>query len=150
MSIDITKDLVSHIANLGMLKVDDKEMGTYLSHLSKVLKNIEELEAVNTDDVLPFANPMRERLTLFRDHNDRRDDKIAPSLPVQEILKNAPDQKLNQFAANPTQVDQYLSGKDRVFGFCVGLMMKETKGQANPQIANDIMKKILDSKKGIK
>jgi aspartyl-tRNA(Asn)/glutamyl-tRNA(Gln) amidotransferase subunit B len=49
--------------------------------------------------------------------------------------------------ANPTQVEQYLSGKDRVFGFFVGLMMKETKGQANPQIANDIMKKILDSKK---
>lgn len=49
--------------------------------------------------------------------------------------------------ANPTQVEQFLSGKDRVFGFFVGLMMKETKGQANPQIANDIMKKILDSKK---
>jgi aspartyl-tRNA(Asn)/glutamyl-tRNA(Gln) amidotransferase subunit B len=50
-------------------------------------------------------------------------------------------------ASNPTQVEQYLSGKDRVFGFFVGLMMKETKGQANPQIANDLMKKILDSKK---
>ena len=52
-------------------------------------------------------------------------------------------------AANPTQVEQYLSGKDRVFGFFVGYMMKETMGQANPQIANDIMKKILDSKRGI-
>jgi len=49
--------------------------------------------------------------------------------------------------ANPTQVEQFLSGKDRVFGFFVGLMMKETKGQANPQVANDIMKKVLDSKK---
>lgn len=49
--------------------------------------------------------------------------------------------------ANPTQVEQFLSGKDRVFGFFVGLMMKETKGQANPQIANDIMKKVLESKK---
>ncbi len=49
--------------------------------------------------------------------------------------------------SNPTQVEQYLSGKDRVFGFFVGLMMKETKGQANPQIANDIMKEILESRK---
>lgn len=49
--------------------------------------------------------------------------------------------------ANPTQVEQFLSGKDRVFGFFVGLMMKETKGQANPQVANDIMKKVLDGKK---
>ena len=52
-------------------------------------------------------------------------------------------------SANPSQVEQYLSGKDRVFGFFVGLMMKETKGQANPKTANDIIKKILDSKKGI-
>ena len=52
-------------------------------------------------------------------------------------------------SANPSQVEQYLSGKDRIFGFFVGLMMKETKGQANPKTANDIIKKILDSKKGI-
>jgi aspartyl-tRNA(Asn)/glutamyl-tRNA(Gln) amidotransferase subunit B len=49
---------------------------------------------------------------------------------------------------NPTQVEQFLSGKDRLFGFFVGLMMKETKGQANPSVANDVMKKVLDEKKG--
>jgi aspartyl-tRNA(Asn)/glutamyl-tRNA(Gln) amidotransferase subunit C len=97
MSVDITKDLVAHVAKLGMLKIDDKEMGAYQAHLTKVLISIEELEAVNTDGVLPFANPMRECLELFKDHIDRRDDVIAPSLPVQDVLKNAPDQKLNQF-----------------------------------------------------
>lgn len=51
-------------------------------------------------------------------------------------------------AANPEQVQQFLSGKDRVFGFFVGLMMKETKGQANPQIANDLMKKTLENARG--
>jgi len=52
-------------------------------------------------------------------------------------------------AANPTQVEQYLSGKDRIFGFFVGYMMKETMGQANPQVANDVMRKKLDRKRGI-
>ena len=50
---------------------------------------------------------------------------------------------------NPVQLDQYLSGKDRVLAFFIGLVMKETKGQANPQMASDLMKKILDSKKDI-
>ncbi|MDO9184073.1 MAG: Asp-tRNA(Asn)/Glu-tRNA(Gln) amidotransferase subunit GatC [Bacteriovorax sp.] len=97
MSVDITKELVSHVAKLGMLKIADQEMEAYQAHLSKILKSIEELEAVNTDGILPFANPMRECLDLFKDHNDRRADDISASLPVQEVLKNAPDQKLNQF-----------------------------------------------------
>jgi aspartyl-tRNA(Asn)/glutamyl-tRNA(Gln) amidotransferase subunit C len=97
MKIDITKELVAHVAKLGMLKIDDSEMSVYQNHLSKILKNIEELDNVNTDGVKPFANPMRECLDLFLDHNDRREDQFAPSLPVQDVLKNAPDQKLNQF-----------------------------------------------------
>ena len=97
MSVDITKDLVAHVAKLGMLKIDESEMGAYQSHLAKILKNIEELDAVNTEGIKPFANPMRECLDLFKDHNDRRADVIGASLPVQDVLKNAPDQKLNQF-----------------------------------------------------
>ena len=97
MRIDITKDLVAHVAKLGMLKVDDNEMEAYLSHIEKVLKSIEDLDGVDTNGVLPFTNPMWERLDLFKDHIDRRDDSILPSLCSQNILKNSPDQKLNQF-----------------------------------------------------
>lgn len=46
-------------------------------------------------------------------------------------------------ADNPTQVAQYKSGKDRLFGFFVGQVMKLTKGQANPQKTNEILKKLL-------
>ncbi|MGZ3788456.1 MAG: Asp-tRNA(Asn)/Glu-tRNA(Gln) amidotransferase subunit GatC [Bacteriovorax sp.] len=97
MSANITKDLVAHVAKLGMLKIDDSEMSDYQNHLSKVLKHIEELDAVNTDGIKPFANPMRECLDLFSNHIDRREDVIKPSMPVADVLKNAPDQKLNQF-----------------------------------------------------
>jgi aspartyl-tRNA(Asn)/glutamyl-tRNA(Gln) amidotransferase subunit B len=48
-------------------------------------------------------------------------------------------------AANPTQKQQYLDGKEKLFGFFVGQMMKETKGQANPAVVNDILKKLLES-----
>ena len=41
---------------------------------------------------------------------------------------------------NPQQVEQYLSGKDKVFGFFVGKVMKETKGKANPKQVNELLK----------
>ncbi len=48
-------------------------------------------------------------------------------------------------ANNPTQVEQYKSGKQQLFGFFVGQVMKETKGRANPQIINKLLKEALDS-----
>jgi aspartyl-tRNA(Asn)/glutamyl-tRNA(Gln) amidotransferase subunit B len=41
---------------------------------------------------------------------------------------------------NPKQVEQYLSGKDKVFGFFVGQAMKATQGKANPGEANKMLK----------
>ncbi|HUX90215.1 MAG TPA: Asp-tRNA(Asn)/Glu-tRNA(Gln) amidotransferase subunit GatB [Gallionellaceae bacterium] len=46
-------------------------------------------------------------------------------------------------AANPAQVAEYRSGKDKVFGFFVGLAMKASKGKANPAQMNEILKKKL-------
>ena len=42
-------------------------------------------------------------------------------------------------AKNPGQVEQYRSGKDKVFGFFVGQAMKETQGKANPGELNKIL-----------
>lgn len=46
-------------------------------------------------------------------------------------------------AANPAQVAEYRSGKEKVFGFFVGLAMKASKGKANPAQLNEILKKKL-------
>ncbi len=43
-------------------------------------------------------------------------------------------------ADNPAQVEQYLSGKDKVFGFFVGQTMKQSQGKANPAEVNKILK----------
>lgn len=42
-------------------------------------------------------------------------------------------------AAHPEQLAQYRSGKDRLFGFFVGQVMKQSKGKANPQQVNDVL-----------
>jgi aspartyl-tRNA(Asn)/glutamyl-tRNA(Gln) amidotransferase subunit B len=47
-------------------------------------------------------------------------------------------------AANPKQVEQYRAGKKTVTGFFVGQVMKLSKGQANPQLVNELIAKKLD------
>jgi aspartyl-tRNA(Asn)/glutamyl-tRNA(Gln) amidotransferase subunit B len=48
-------------------------------------------------------------------------------------------------AANPKQVDQYRGGKTTVVGFFVGQVMKASKGQANPQLVNELLVKKLQT-----
>src|ERR1041384_669072 len=46
-------------------------------------------------------------------------------------------------AANPNQLEQYRSGKEALFGFFVGQVMKASKGKANPKIVNERLKEKL-------
>jgi aspartyl-tRNA(Asn)/glutamyl-tRNA(Gln) amidotransferase subunit B len=46
--------------------------------------------------------------------------------------------------SNPQQLEQYRSGKDRLFGFFVGQVMKASQGKANPKQVNDILKSKLE------
>jgi aspartyl-tRNA(Asn)/glutamyl-tRNA(Gln) amidotransferase subunit B len=46
-------------------------------------------------------------------------------------------------AGNPGPAEDYRQGKERVLGFFVGQVMKETRGQANPQVVNDLLRKHL-------
>jgi aspartyl-tRNA(Asn)/glutamyl-tRNA(Gln) amidotransferase subunit B len=47
-------------------------------------------------------------------------------------------------AANPKQVEQYRAGKKTMIGFFVGQVMKASKGQANPQLVNEVLIKKLE------
>ncbi len=46
-------------------------------------------------------------------------------------------------AANPKQVEQYRKGKTATFGWFVGQVMKATRGQANPQLVQEVLKREL-------
>ena len=45
--------------------------------------------------------------------------------------------------ANPKQVEQYRAGKTTMLGFFVGQVMKASKGQAKPELVNELVKKKL-------
>jgi aspartyl-tRNA(Asn)/glutamyl-tRNA(Gln) amidotransferase subunit B len=55
-------------------------------------------------------------------------------------IESMVDKVINE---NPDQLKQYLSGKDRLFGFFVGQVMKESQGKANPAQVNEILKEKL-------
>ncbi|WP_026486621.1 Asp-tRNA(Asn)/Glu-tRNA(Gln) amidotransferase subunit GatB [Caldanaerobius polysaccharolyticus] len=56
---------------------------------------------------------------------------------IREIVKQVLEQ-------NQKSVKDYKSGKEKAFGFLVGQIMRATKGKANPQVANKILKEELD------
>ena len=64
-----------------------------------------------------------------------------------QITDNSAIEKLidDIIAANPGQVEQYRLGKDKLFGYFVGQVMKVSKGQASPDMVNDLLKSKLKS-----
>ena len=63
---------------------------------------------------------------------------ISDPAQIQAII----DQVL---AANQASVEDYRNGKDRAVGFLVGQIMKVSKGQANPQVVNQLLIKTLQT-----
>jgi len=63
----------------------------------------------------------------------------------QQITDTAAIEKMidDVVGANPKQVEQYRAGKTTVMGFFVGQVMKASKGQANPALVNELLKKKL-------
>ena len=74
--------------------------------------------------------------------NDQDPKKIVEK----EGLKQQSDPKelekiiINILSKNQDKVKEYKSGKEKLFGYFVGEVMKATRGKANPQLVNDILK----------
>lgn len=47
-------------------------------------------------------------------------------------------------ANNPQSVEDYKAGKQKAIGFLVGQVMKESKGKANPALANQLLADVLN------
>jgi aspartyl-tRNA(Asn)/glutamyl-tRNA(Gln) amidotransferase subunit B len=48
---------------------------------------------------------------------------------------------------NPKQMSEYLSGKEQLFKWLLGQVMRATKGQANPQVAADVLKAVVEKRR---
>ena len=79
--------------------------------------------------------------------------KSAPEIVKEKNLAQVSDDKgiediVKQVAAeNQKEFADLAGGKDKLFGFFVGEIMKKTKGKANPKKANEILRKYIDENK---
>jgi aspartyl-tRNA(Asn)/glutamyl-tRNA(Gln) amidotransferase subunit B len=68
------------------------------------------------------------------------DRKGARQISDEVVLGEVVDRVI---AANPKQAEGYRAGKDQLFGYFVGQVMKETQGRANPVVTSDLLRKRL-------
>lgn len=71
--------------------------------------------------------------------------KIVEEKGLKQVTDSGAIEKIvdEVIAANPDKVAEYKSGKDKLFGFFVGQVLKNSGGKANPVIVNDLLKKKL-------
>ncbi|TPW09886.1 MAG: gatB, partial [Halothiobacillaceae bacterium] len=72
-------------------------------------------------------------------------DAIIAAKGLQQVTDSGAIEKAIDMiiANNPEQVAQYRDGKEKVFGFFVGQVMRATQGKANPAQLNELLKKRL-------
>ena len=98
MGSSLDEAAVRHVARLARLKITDAEAALFASQLSKVLEYVEQLNEVDTDDVLPTAHALPVSNVL-------REDVVRPSWTPDQALHNAPD-CINGFFRVPKVLDQ--------------------------------------------
>ena len=68
---------------------------------------------------------------------DKGLSQISDTGEIEAVVKQVID-------ASPEQVSQFKGGKDKVFGYFVGQVMKATRGKGNPQLVNEILRRELE------
>jgi aspartyl-tRNA(Asn)/glutamyl-tRNA(Gln) amidotransferase subunit B len=127
--VEIMRELKKEESGIASLKISPRDLGQLLALVDrgaisgKMAKTVFE-EMINTGRE-PEAIVKEKGLVQISDAGALEDQ-------AREIL-----------AAHPKEVADYKAGKTKVLGFFVGQLMKKTKGQANPQLANEIFRRLL-------
>lgn len=81
--MSLSPDEVLQVARLARLELTGDELTRMAEQLNRILGYVEQIQQLNTEGVEPLAHPLPVR-------NVFREDEPAPSLPVDEALRNAP------------------------------------------------------------
>lgn len=86
----IDNDEVEYIANLSRIRLNEHERKMFVHQLSNILSYIEKLDTLDTKNIAPMA--YTNKIT-----NVLREDKLELSIPIQDVLLNAPATKSGFF-----------------------------------------------------
>jgi aspartyl-tRNA(Asn)/glutamyl-tRNA(Gln) amidotransferase subunit C len=90
----LSREEVLHIARLARVALTDEEITRMTEQLSKLLEHFEVLQKVDTSGVPPTAQSIDLQSVM-------RADEVAPSLPPDDILANAPRREEDYFRVRP-------------------------------------------------
>ncbi|UCH43902.1 MAG: Asp-tRNA(Asn)/Glu-tRNA(Gln) amidotransferase subunit GatC [Dehalococcoidales bacterium] len=90
----LSRQEVLHIALLARLGLNEAEVDRLSQQLSDILDNFEILQQVDTGDIPPTAQSIDLQ-------NVVSDDEVAPSLPPDQVLANAPQKEDDFFRVRP-------------------------------------------------
>ncbi len=159
-----SRDLADYYENVAAVTSEYKSASNWV--MSDVLKIINENKITPKDFVVSPEN-LGKLINLI--HKNTISGKIAKEVFPEMLKANADPEVIIKeknlvqitdagaietviekiISNNPNEVQQYLSGKEKVFSFFVGQIMKETKGKANPKVVNDILKQKLEDLKRV-
>ena len=97
MTIEVDKKLVKHVSSLARIEIKESELADYEKNFKDIIGYVDSLLSVDVSNAEPLFTPLSEYKENFVDDFKKREDEIATSLNVKQVLKNAPDQKNNQF-----------------------------------------------------
>lgn len=81
---------VEHVARLARLDLNEEEKEMFTAQLDAILKYAEKLNELDTENVEPTTH-------VLHVSNVMREDKVHESLPIEKVLRNAPDDEDGQF-----------------------------------------------------
>ncbi len=129
---DVLNYLNKNYLPLNDTKLDSNRFNNLISLISD-----NKISSKQAKDILPVLLETNKDLdTIIKELGISQisDDKL-----LLEIVKNIVEN-------NPDAIEDYKAGRDRAIKYLMGLIMKETKGQANPQIVNSLLLKELGHK----
>jgi aspartyl-tRNA(Asn)/glutamyl-tRNA(Gln) amidotransferase subunit B len=130
----LTGDVLSYL-NKNHIILDDLHLDA--EHFITLVNLISsgKLSSKQTKEVLPIMLSNNEDPTKIMKNLGM--EQISDAGALTEIVKKV-------ITDNPASVADYKAGKDRAIKYLMGQIMKETKGQANPKLVNDLLKEELD------
>ena len=90
----LSRGEVEHIAELAKLDLSEDEIARFQEQLSAILEHAAVLQRLDTESIAPTAQ-------VGARCNVLRDDVPAPSLPLEDVLANAPERRDDQFCVPP-------------------------------------------------
>jgi aspartyl-tRNA(Asn)/glutamyl-tRNA(Gln) amidotransferase subunit B len=118
-------------------KIDIKDFSIPPENLGELVNLIKEgtISGKIAKDVFPLM--LKENKKPSQIVKEKNLVQITDSSEIEKIVEKI-------LSSNSNQVNQYINGEEKVFGFFVGQVMRESKGKANPKVVNDLLKEKLE------